>query len=181
MRNIRVLPLILVLVASCNRNVINSRDKIDESIVQRESNDFFAEDEFGIMDTLYLEVVLADCGEWGGPLEVYKIYEDKEKRYGVEYKKHKYVCDSLDKYYDKNPIVAKKKSLNLSVTGTHLISDFFIELMNEKVGKMPFTSHAGNVFILYDRDSTLFMRVHTDSKKVKDKYLEFKNSLDLSK
>lgn len=181
MRNIAVLSLILVLVSSCNRNATNSRDKIDENIMQRERNDFFMEDEYGIMDTLYMEVVLADCGECGGPLEEYKIYEDKEKMYRLEYKKYKYVCDSLDKYYGKDPVVAKKQSLNLRVTERHLISDFFIEFMNEKVGKKPFTSHAGNVFILYNRDSTLFMRAYTDSKRIKDKYLEFKNSLGLSK
>ena len=64
---ITFLSLMLVLVISCKRNIVSSHNKVDASVVQSDSNDFFMQDEHGSMDTLYLDIVLADCGEWGGP------------------------------------------------------------------------------------------------------------------
>jgi hypothetical protein len=176
---ITLLSLMLILVLSCKGNSAANHNRVDEKSEQSDTVDFF-QDEYGIVDTLYMDVVLADCGEWGGPREEYKIYE-AEKEYRLEYKRHKYVCDSLEKYYGKEPVMDKKQSLNLTKADTRLISDFFIELMNEKIGKNPLTSHAGNIFVLYDRDSTLFLSSYTDLKRTEVKYSGLRNKLGLSK
>lgn len=165
-------------MVSCKGKVVVSPDKVVEKPDQVMGNDFFTQDEGFIMDTLYMDVVLSTCGEWGGPREEYKMYEEG-KKYKLEYIKYRYSCDSLQQYYGKEPVVDKKKTIDMTVAESQQVSRFFIELMNEKIGRRHLSSHAGNVFVLHDRDSTLLVDVYTDSKRTKSKYLELKKGLGL--
>lgn len=153
------------------------------NILEVEEEDFFKDYQYGDVkrDTLYLNITLDDCGEWGGPKENIKIYVDSKDNYQLEYKRFKFNCDSIGYYYNqRSPLLDYKKVITLNKKEKDIVSSFFVDLMKAKINEEVY-SNAGSVYQLFDRDSTLYLDIHSERKTIMKKFLGFKESLDLKK
>lgn len=129
-------------------------------------------------DTLYLNVSIDNCGEWGGPEDKFMIYKDSSRQYKLDFKRYKMNCDSIGEYYGKSKPLEYQKKLVLSSAGKKVISDFLVNIMRAKVEEYN-RSNAGSIYEVFNNDSTLFVRVYSRGKRIEEDYYNLKKGLGL--
>ncbi|GEM_PF-2480698 len=144
-------------------------------------NDFFEEYKYGDIkpDTIYLSVIIDDCGEWGGPREFFKIYVNKENEFVLHFDKYKFNCDSISYYYNNDTILDIENKILLKDKEKQALSEFFKELMNAKIQEK-LNSNAGSIFILHNTDSTMNVSIHTDKTNIVEKFNLLKKELNIN-
>lgn len=177
MKNSVFLLAFLLTVLSCNDTV---KTRLANPISE-EKDSFFLNYKKGDIrpDTLYLEVQLDDCGEWGGPPEKFVLYVDSLQHYKLDYKLYRFNCDSVDKYYSlKNKPLDYKASIVLNKKTKKIVSDFFTHILQAKISEQVY-SNAGSTYWLYNNDSTLNINVYSEQKEIMEKFRLFKVKLGL--
>ena len=129
-------------------------------------------------DTLRLDVMIDDCGEWGGSEDEFRIYMDSLRQYVLDFKRYKMNCDSISFYYGKQRPLELKKKIVLNDTTKKVISNLLLNIMQGKIEEYN-GSNGGSVYQLYTNDSTLFVRVHSTEKQMEEQYYDFKRRLGL--
>jgi hypothetical protein len=171
--------LVIVAMISCSKRT----DRVEPDIEKQYTldDDFFPEYKGGAIkhDTIYLSVVIDDCGEWGGPRDEFKMYVDLSDEYRLNFKRFRFKCDSIGYYnsLDKLPL-DRQEDLVLSARQKNILSNFYMLLMKAKM-KECVNSNAGSLFSLRSNDSTLNIQVYSNKAEVKNDYINFKRALDL--
>ena len=165
--------LLLLGLISCSE--VNKHDMI---ISQQTPLDIGFFPQFNSSDTLFLNVRIDDCGEWGGPEDEYRIYRDSLRRYVLDFERYKMNCDSINFYYSKQKPLELKKKIVLNETTKKVISNLFVNIMQGKIEEYN-GSNGGSIYELFTNDSTLFVRVHSAEKQIEKQYYEFKKGLGL--
>ena len=182
MRNLTLLIFISVFFLNCKKNENDSFFEINldspENRKYVNESDFF-EDLYLYKDTLHLYVNIAECGEWGGPREYIEIYNNSDESFILDYKKYKFNCDSIPKYYGNDSILDLKKEKILSKNDKKYLSRFFTDLMKAKINEVHM-SNAGSLFLLNNTDSTMILEVITDKTDIGDKFQSLKKKLNLN-
>lgn len=75
MRKIYI-PLLLLFIIACDPGAkLSIDDPTVEYIYENPKDDFFPDMRFGpVSDTVYLDAMIDDCGEWGGPKDRFALY-----------------------------------------------------------------------------------------------------------
>lgn len=172
----RICFFIFLLIVSCNKHeaVENLSVNLNPQTLEE---DFFPE--YYSKDTLSLNVMIDDCGEWGGPEDEFRIYIDSLRQYRLDFKRYRFNCDSIGKYYGKEKPLEFKKTFILNKVGKKAISDFLVDLMKAKIHEN-LKSNAGSGYQLFNNDSTLFINVSSTDKRIKEDYYEFKKNIGFS-
>jgi len=169
-----LLVFLLLIILACNREEPVSHKH--EHINKAENDAFFPEYEHGDVkpDTLYLDVRLDNCGEWGGPLEKFRMYVNSQEQYMLEYKRYRFNCDSISAYYGlKNKPLEYKTTIALTARDKKTISDFLENLIEAKISEQVY-SNAGSTYHLHNNDSTLNVAVYSEKEKVMEDFYYFK-------
>ncbi len=145
-----------------------NKDYIDKS-------DFF---ESFHSDTLEMYVNLDECGEWGGPKEIFKIYKKDKINFMLRYEKYKFSCDSISYYYGFDTIIDYKKEIEINKIEKKLLSSFFEDLIKAKINEVQL-GNFGSVYELNNSDSTLNILVYTNKTDIKKRFLRLKEKLKL--
>ncbi|RYJ41376.1 hypothetical protein [Flavobacterium beibuense] len=128
-------------------------------------------------DTLYLEVMIDDCGEFGGPSDNFKVYVDSYRNYRLEYKRFRFNCDSIQYYYElETKPIGLKEDILLNDNKKRILSLFMENLLMGKVSEQVSTN-AGSYYHLYNSDSTLNISVHSENGKLENEFYNFKKEL----
>ena len=107
-------------------------------------------------DTLTLYAQYKECGEWGGHIEVFKIYKNEKKEMWANYKKDSANCNG--------PISRKviyEKSLKLTDEDQALIIQYMHDLLDLDFSNDPFFSNAGEYYSAVSSDSSLVISHYT--------------------
>lgn len=168
----------MVLVLSCEKANRLEQSQTDFSDLK---NAFFPEYEHSYKktDTLYLDVQIDNCGEWGGPRNEFKIYVDSENQYLMECRRYRFNCDSIGKYrqlYEKP--LEYSRTFVLGSMHKKVVSAFFMNLMQAKISEHN-GSNAGCIYWLHNNDSTLDIYVHTEQEKIEEDFYLFKKAFRL--
>lgn len=168
--------LMLCLFSSCDRN---TNLQLQENMPEDEE-DFFPGFKVGNIhpDTLYLYVQLDDCGEWGGPPEKFRLYVDSLRQYQLEYKRYRFNCDSIGKYYSRKKPLELATTITLNESSKKTVSDFLGKIMRAKISESV-DSNAGSIYSIHSNDSTFDVAVYSTKKRIKEDFYIFKKSLGL--
>lgn len=159
----------LLILASCSENKM-------QNVVFSEKEIFFPDFYWG--DTLYLNVRIDDCGEWGGPEDNFIISKDSLRHFAVDFKRYKMNCDSISEYYGKDKPHEFEKKFILNEKKQTAVSDFLVDLMKAKIEE-EVRSNAGCIYNVFNNDSTLSLRVYSTQKNIEEEYYNFKKDLGL--
>lgn len=168
--------LLLLSLISCDKNA--SLDLYGDP--SENEDDFFPEYQGGDVrsDTLYLYVNLDDCGEWGGPPEKFRLYVDSLRQYQLEYKRYRFNCDSIDKYYSQQKPLELATIIKMDESRKKTVSDFLVRVMRAKISE-DVNSNAGSIYSIHSNDSTFDVEVYTTKERIKEDFYTFKKSLGL--
>ena len=105
---------------------------------------FFDPDNF-LGDTLYIKAQFMECGEWGGHLELSKIFLQENEFY-INYQKFSADCNSV-KENNGRPKQTLKKTLNKKLLNKDKksIREYFHQLIDAKF-RQPSPMNAGYIF-----------------------------------
>jgi hypothetical protein len=147
------------------------QDKNHESKNFFDSNNFYA-------DTLYIKSRFMECGEWGGHLEISKVYLTETDFY-LNYQKFDVDCNSVNENnLTPNQKLAKNVFKKLLTKDKKLIRLYMHQILDAKF-REPITMQAGNIFEVVKSDNSINIRVYTLDVTTKNEYLEFiKNLLE---
>jgi hypothetical protein len=135
------------------------------------SQDFFDTDNF-TGDTLYIKSQFMECGEWGGHLEISKVYLNGNNFY-INYQKFDADCNSVnDKNLTPNQRLVKKISKKLLDKDKIQIRLYMHQLLDAKF-REPFPMNAGHIFEVTKSDNSINIRVYTWGVTTKNQYLKF--------
>ncbi len=160
-------------MVSCNKYEAAKNLPV-EIKTQTEEDDFFPE--YYSKDTLSLNVMIDDCGEWGGPEDEFRIYRDSLRQYTMDFKRYSFNCDSIGKYYGIDKPLEFKKTLVMNDSSKKVISIFFVDLMKAKIQEN-LKSNGGSRYKLFNNDYTLLIDVYSDEKEIEEEYYKFKKGL----
>jgi len=158
--------LIDIKITEEDRKYVNQNDFFEEYLLYEHP------------DTIHLYAMIDECGEWGGPREEIKIYPISSKEFQLNYKKHKFNCDSISFYYNNDSILDFDKKIILGKENKKELSDFFLKLMKAKINEKV-KSNAGSVFSLVNSDSTMILSIHTGKTDIVDSYQSLIKKLNL--
>ena len=169
----RICFFIFLLMVSCNKH--EAMENLSANLnPQNLEEDFFPE--YYSNDTLSLNVMIDDCGEWGGPEDKFRIYIDSLMRYRLDFKRYRFNCDSIGKYYGEEKPIEFEKALILNKDDKKIISGFLVHLMKAKIHEK-LESDSGDGYKLFDNDSSLFISIRSTDKRIKEDYYKFKKDL----
>ena len=142
---------------------------------QVDSIEFFNPDNFW-GDTLFIKTRFMDCGEWGGHLELSKVYL-KDNEFYVTYYKYSADCNSIKKN-NGEPIQTLVKTITKKLLDRDkiLIRRYFHQLVDAKF-REPTPMHAGYIFEITKSDKSINLFVYTWGVMTRNEYLEFINGL----
>jgi hypothetical protein len=137
----------------------------------RDNTNFFNPENF-LGDTLFIKSRFMECGEWGGHLELLKVYL-KKNEFHITYKKFSADCNTI-KDNNGEPRQTLVKSLNkiLLDKDKQLVRQYFHELLEAKF-REPTPMHAAYVFEIKNADKSIYLFVYTWGSKTKDEYVRF--------
>ena len=140
-----------------------------------DSSEFFNPDNF-VGDTLYIKSRFMECGEWGGHLELSKVYL-KGNEFYINYQQYSADCNSI-KENNGEPIQTLIKNITeiLSDKDKLLIRRYFHQLIDAKF-REPTPMHAGYIFEISKTDKTINLSVYTWGVTTRNEYLEFVRQL----
>jgi hypothetical protein len=136
-----------------------------------DSIEFFNPDNF-LRDTLFIKSHFMECGEWGGHLELSKVYL-KNNDFYINYQKYSADCNSI-KANNGEPIQTLVKNVNKKLLDKDklLIRQYFHQLVNAKF-REPTPMHAGYIFEIKKTDNSINLFVYTWGVTTRNEYLEF--------
>jgi hypothetical protein len=149
-----------------------------EGIAQQEgeeTNDFFSEESF-YKDTLFIRTTFIECGEWGGHLEVSKVYLQGKDFY-IRYEKYSANCNTIA---ENNGV--PKQLLQTSTTKRLLdqeksiIRKYLHSLMDVKIVENP-VFHVGYVFEVSNMDKSMKIFAYTLNPKAIQSYSKLVSSI----
>lgn len=140
-----------------------------------DSTEFFNPDNF-LGDTLYIKSRFMECGEWGGHLELSKVYSMDNDFY-INYQKYSADCNSI-KENNGEPIQTLAKTITKKLLGKNklLIRRHFHQLIDAKF-REPTPMHAGYIFEIHKTDKSINLSVYTWGVTTRNEYLEFVRQL----
>lgn len=164
----------LLCFVSCTK--VKKQDTISPLLQTSDKDMFFPQ--YYEKDTLFLNVSIDDCGEWGGPEDKFMIYKDSLRRYVLDFERYNMDCDSMIFYHGRPKPLKFKKRIVLNDTTKKAISNLLINMMRAKVEEYN-GSNGGSIYEVFNNDSTLLVRVHSTGKKTEEDYYNFKRGLGL--
>ena len=167
-QNLLKLILTFILFPNCKNTVQNERVHFFEALeigkTKRNSN-------------FLIEARFSECGEWGGHSEKINLYSDTNLNIYAWYQVYSYNCDSLYFYYGNenlNPIIEKDKLLGDKEKQS--IKDYIQRLSQAKIIER-FPGHSGNVFLVANSDSSLFIKVYDRTEENVNSFNKLTNEL----
>lgn len=142
---------------------------------QVDSTEFFNPDNF-LGDTLYIKSRFMECGEWGGHLELLKVYLRNNDFY-ITYQKYSANCNSI-KENNGEPIQTLVKAVTKQLLSKDklLLRRYFHQLVDAKF-REPAPMHAGYIFEITKTDKSINLYVYTWGVTTRNEYLEFVRQL----
>lgn len=136
-----------------------------------DSIDFFSKSNF-YKDTLYIKARFMECGEWGGHLELTKVFI-KDDDFHLLYQKFKADCNKV-KENNGEPLQTLERTIarRLSEKDKYIIKQYTCLLVAAKF-REPDPMNAGYIFEIKNAEKTLNVHVYTWGRTTKDEYLEF--------
>jgi hypothetical protein len=133
---------------------------------------FFDPDSF-LGDTLYIKTQFMECGEWGGHLELSKIFV-KDNQFYINYQKFSADCNSI-KENNGRPKQTLAKTLNKKLINKdkQLLPKYFHQLVDAKLKQTSPMMNAGYIFQIKNSNQTINLLVYPGDEKIKDEYLQF--------
>lgn len=178
----KYLPYLLavILLTSCDpRARLSLRNPSIEYTYQDEPDNFFPEMAYGVVsDTVYLDAMINDCGEWGGPKDHFALYRDTTGTYKLNCIRYRFSCDSIPFYYGKPKPLEYNKTIVLGAAGKQAVADLFTNILSAKMSEV-LVSDSGNSFFLHNNDSTLSVKVFSGRYIVEQNYYRFKKQIGL--
>lgn len=148
----KILLLILAFcVVSCKQQKLSDGNK---------PGTLFSKDFLTGQTPISIGTEFSDCGEWGGHKENILIKEDEKNILSVYYTVYPFNCDSIDYYYHNQnirPVVNKK--VIVTEKGKNAVDQYVRRLFEAKFSET-FPGHAGDVFYVYNSDSSLQIVVY---------------------
>jgi hypothetical protein len=122
-------------------------------------------------DTLYIKARFMECGEWGGHLELSRIFL-KDNEFHIIHQKYSADCNTI-KENNGEPKQTLIKTVNKNMSGhdEQLIRLYLHQLVDAKF-REEFPGHAGYIFKTNNTDNTINLRVYTWSTKTRDEYIQ---------
>ena len=132
---------------------------------------FFNPDNF-LGDTLYIKAQFMECGEWGGHLELSKIFV-KNNQFYINYQKFSADCNSI-KENNGRPKQTLIKTLNKRLLNNdkQLVRKYFHQLIDAKF-RQSSPMNAGYIFQIKNLNQTINLSVYTWGTRTRDEYLQF--------
>lgn len=138
---------------------------------QIDSTEFFNHDNF-LRDTLYIRARFMECGEFGGHLEMSKIYL-KANEFYITYQKFSADCNKIKENKGEPPqTLVKTVTKFLLNEDKRLFRRYFHQLVDAKF-REPTITHAGCHFEIKKTDGSINIYVYTWGEMTKNEYLEF--------
>jgi hypothetical protein len=138
---------------------------------QTDTISFFSKLNF-YKDTLYIKARFMECGEWGGHLELTKIYL-KDDDFHFSYQKYKADCSKItENNGEPSQLLELSIERPLSNKNKQLIKQYACLLVAAKFRETD-PMNAGYMFEMKNVDETLNMHVYTWGRTTKDEYLDF--------
>ncbi len=138
---------------------------------QKDTSTFFEEDSF-IGDTLYIKAVFMECGEWGGHLELSKVFLKKNEFY-LTYLKYRADCDRIKENNGEPPqTLIRNTTKKLSDKDKTSIKQWFHQLIDAKF-REPSPAGFQYTFELRKSDDTINIRVNTWGSRTATEYSAF--------
>jgi hypothetical protein len=132
---------------------------------------FFDPDNF-LGDTLYIKAQFMECGEWGGHLELSKIFL-RENEFYINYQKFSADCDSV-KENNGRPRQTLIEALNKKLRNKdkQLVREYVHQLIDAKF-RQPSPMNAGYIFEIKNSNQTIKLFVYTWGTTTRNEYLQF--------
>jgi len=133
--------------------------------------EFFSPDNF-LSDTLFIKSRFMECGEWGGHLELSKVYV-RDNDFYITYQKYSADCNSI-KENNGEPIQTLVKTITKILLDKDklLIRRYFHQLIDSKF-REPSAMHAGYIFEISKADKSINLSIYTWGVTTRNEYLEF--------
>jgi hypothetical protein len=158
----RIIFLVACSLASCS------------SKAQTDLNDnaeFFNIDNFG-RDTLYIKSRFIECGEWGGHLEISKIYV-KDNEFHITYEKFFADCNTIvENNGEPRQTLVRTQSKKLFDKDRRLVRQYFHQLVDAKF-REPEPMHVGYIFEIKRTGNDINLHVYTWGSQTKEEYIKF--------
>jgi hypothetical protein len=152
-------------------SIVSSSGQDKKSDIQN----FFNADNF-TRDTLYIKSRFMECGEWGGHLELSKVYLNGNDFY-INYQKFDADCNSVnDNNLTPNQKLVKDITKKLLDKDKVLIRLYMHQLLDAKF-REPIPMNAGYIFEVTKSDNSILINVYTWGVTTKNQYLKFIKTL----
>ena len=124
-------------------------------------------------DTLYIKTQFMECGEWGGHLELSRIFL-KDNQFYINYQKFSADCNSINENNDR-PTQTLIKTLNKKLVNKdkQLVRKYFQQLVDAKLRQTSPMMNAGYVFQIKNSNQNINLLLYSGDEKIKDEYLQF--------
>jgi len=156
--------LVLTSMLFLSFNGITQNNQID-------STEFFHPDNF-LGDTLYIKSRFMECGEFGGHLELSKIYL-KGNEFYITYQKFSADCNKIRENNGEPPQTLIQTITKILFNDDKvLIRRYFHQLVDAKF-REPSPMHAGYIFEIKKSDKSIDLFVYTPGEKTRYEYSEF--------
>jgi hypothetical protein len=137
----------------------------------RDKTNFFNPENF-LGDTLFIKTRFMECGEWGGHLELLKVYLRKNE-FHITYEKYSADCNTIkDNNGEPRQTLVKSVTKILLDKDKQLVRQYFHQLLDAKF-REPTPMHAGYVFEIKKTDKSIYLFIYTWGSKTKDEYVRF--------
>lgn len=136
---------------------------------------FFNIDNFK-RDTLYINSQFMECGEFGGHLELSKVYLNGKDFY-INYQKFDADCNSINHNKGK-PVQKLIKNITKKVSnnGKVMIYHYIHQLLDAKF-REPIAFPAGHIFQVINCDKSIYINVYPGSLEIANHYSELIENL----
>lgn len=173
------IPVLLLFIIACDPGAkLSIDDPTVEYIYENPKDDFFPDMRFGpVSDTVYLDAMIDDCGEWGGPKDRFALYQDTTGTYKLNCIRHSFNCDSLRYLNGKPKPLEYNKTIVLGPAGKKAVADLFKNIMMGKIAESKLSSYSE--FVLHNTDSTMYVDVSGVRYKLEQSYYRFKKVIGL--
>jgi hypothetical protein len=171
--------VLMMLFAACDpRAKLSINNPTVEYTYVGPKDNFFPDMRSGpISDTVYLKAIIDDCGEWGGPIDRFALYQDTTGTYKLNCIRHRFNCDSIPFYYSKPKPLEYNKTIILGPAGKQSVADLFTNIMLGKIAEDKLSNYSE--FLLHNTDSTLFVKVSGVRYQLEQNYYHFKKEIGL--
>lgn len=138
---------------------------------QVDCTEFFKTENF-VGDTLFIKTRFMECGEWGGHLELTKVYLKDDEFYAT-YHKYSADCNSI-RSNNGQPVQTLVKIISKKLLDRDKIQicRYFHQLVDAKI-REPAPMHAGYIFEISKTDKSINLFVYSWGVATINEYKEF--------